>query len=203
MNGSQNSPLQQKYPAYNRFGRNNLSRYKHSAAGLDTMSRYSGTSSQSGMKEYWDLLSVEDAIQYTKDMAKEKEAKRLAQRQLKSCLEGQMRERGLKLNFNQFKNNAPDQLMIDKLKELDVEHLQKRQNYLHSIDRKVNRYENRLEKEKMKLQNAINNTTRNERYKSNVLRLSGSYNDDNHNSKRKKMEKRNDTLAQIIQVKRI
>lgn len=66
-----------------------------------------------------------------------------------------MRERGIKHNINRANHNDSNQLILDKFRELDSEHLQKRQGYLHSIDRKMYKYENRLEQEKLKLQNSI------------------------------------------------
>lgn len=62
------------------MGRNQTKRYNN-GSGIDTMSKYSNSSSQ--MMEYWDLLSIDDAKKFQKDQAKEREAKILAQRHLK------------------------------------------------------------------------------------------------------------------------
>lgn len=86
---------------------------------------YSTTSSQAAKAPYWDLLSLDDAREYEKQMTKEREAKLRAQRQLRSCLEGQMRENTLKNHINKLQNKSNHELIIDRMKQLDLDHQEK------------------------------------------------------------------------------
>jgi hypothetical protein len=96
---------------------------------------YSSTGSQNGASvPYWDMLSLDDAREHGKEMAKQREAKLRAQRQLKSCLEGQMREYGIKKHIIKMdKSNDKHELIVDRMKKLEEEHQVKVRKYWHWV----------------------------------------------------------------------
>jgi hypothetical protein len=84
---------------------------------------YSGKSSQNGDNApYWDMLSLDDVREHEKDVTKKREAHMRAQRQLKSCLEGQMRENSIKKHIIKMDNNNKHEVILDRMKRLEEEH---------------------------------------------------------------------------------
>lgn len=85
---------------------------------------YSGKSSQNGDNvPYWDMLSLDDVREHEKDMTKKREAQKRAQRQLKSCLEGQMRENSIKKHIIKMdQDNNKHEVILDRMKRLEEEH---------------------------------------------------------------------------------
>ena len=71
------------------------------------------------------MLSLDDARAYEKEQAADREAKRRAQKLLKSWLEDQMRERNIKSNMDNNNVIQRNGIIIDRMKELDIEHYSK------------------------------------------------------------------------------
>lgn len=83
---------------------------------------YSSKSSQNESVPYWDLLSLDDVREYEKQKARERDVKMRAQRQLRSCLEGQMRENNFKKNINHMENFTNNGLLLDSMNHLEQDH---------------------------------------------------------------------------------
>lgn len=75
---------------------------------------------------YWDLMSLEDAKDHEKEMAQKREAKKRAQKQLRTCLEVQMREKDVKDNITKYNfKSSKNDLLLDKMVILEKDHQQK------------------------------------------------------------------------------
>ena len=108
--------------SFNMNGNNSPNNHKNtcSSSGFNN----SSTSSQMGEQSpYWDLLSLDDVREYEKDLNQQKEAKLRAQRHLRSCLQGQMREKNLKKHINKMEyKSTKNDLLLDKMKNLENAH---------------------------------------------------------------------------------
>ena len=71
------------------------------------------------------MLSLDDIKIHEREQEFKKEAKKRAQILLKSCLEDQMRERGLQSNISKYEEHLRDGIIIDKIKQLELEHQSK------------------------------------------------------------------------------
>ena len=71
------------------------------------------------------MLSLDDARTYEKEQAADREAKKRAQKLLKNWLEDQMRERNLKSNMDSMDRYQRNGIIVDRMKELDIDHYSK------------------------------------------------------------------------------
>lgn len=69
------------------------------------------------------MLSLDDVREHGKQVAKEKEAKLRAQKQLRLCLENQMREHRIKSNISKIDKKNNYEVIIDRMKKLDQDHM--------------------------------------------------------------------------------
>lgn len=82
---------------------------------------------------------MDDVRAHEKETAMEHEAKKRAQRLLKSCLEDQMRERNMKSKIDRVEQAARNGIIIDRMKQLEIDHSNKVRYYLENsyIEKKI------------------------------------------------------------------
>lgn len=79
-----------------------------------------------GKSPYWDLLSLDDVREHDKEVKKKREAELMAHKQLKSCLEGQMREKYIQKDIDRHNSRvSQNELLLDKMKILEQDHILK------------------------------------------------------------------------------